>query len=183
MSSATTAAPAATHEANPKGRAWLLSRRWRRGILVLHIVASGAWIGIDVLVGVLVLTGWFGGDLTTRSLAYQALGTFVVWPMLGSGLLCLATGLVLGLGTKWGLFRYTWVAVKLLLNVLLCTLIVVALQPGMGEVADYGRDLVDGNADPGRVSTLFFPPAVSLTLLSLAVVLAVFKPWGRLRRR
>ena len=29
------------------------------------------------------------------------------------------------------------------------------------------------------VARLFFPPAVSLTCLSLAVVLAVFKPWGR----
>jgi hypothetical protein len=148
---------------------------------VVHIVAAGAWIGVDVIVGVLVLTGWFGDQVQLRSLAYQALATFVVWPMLTAGLLCLASGLVLGLGTKWGLVRYWWVAVKLLLNVVLCTLIVLVLQPGMNEVAAYGRDLLRGATDPTTVSTLFFPPAVSLTTLSLATVLAVFKPLGRIR--
>ena len=158
-----------------------LGHGWRKATLVVHIVAAGAWIGVDVIVGVLVLTGWFGDQVQLRSLAYQALATFVVWPMLTAGLLCLASGLVLGLGTKWGLVRYWWVAVKLLLNLVLCTLIVLVLQPGMNEVAAYGQDLLRGATDPTTVSTLFFPPAVSLTTLSLATVLAVFKPWGRIR--
>jgi len=106
-----------------------LSRRWRRVILVGHVVAGGAWIGIDVIVAVLVLTGWFADDTALRSLAYRALAEFVVSPMLVSGLLCLVTGLLLGLGTKWGLVRYWWVLVKLVLNLALCTLIVVVLQP------------------------------------------------------
>ena len=149
---------------------------------MLHIVSAGAWLGIDVIVGVLVLTGWFAGSPGTRSLAYQALAEFVVWPMLTAGLVCLATGLILGLGTKWGLLRYWWVAVKLALNLVLCTLIVVVLQPGMDAVAEYGRDLLTGPDDDSRVSTLFFPPAVSLTTLTLATTLAVVKPWGRIKR-
>ncbi|TYB44338.1 hypothetical protein FXF69_25175 [Actinomadura chibensis] len=151
---------------------------------MVHIVSAGAWIGIDVIVAVLVLTGRYGGSGDVRGLAYRALATFVVWPMLTSGLVCLASGLVLGLGTKWGLLRYWWVAIKLALNLVLCTLILIALQPGMGEVDDYGRTLAAGGApDPGRVSDLFYPPAVSLTALTLATVLAVAKPWGRVRRR
>jgi len=160
-----------------------LSRGLRRTTLVLHIVAAGAWIGIDVIVAVLVLAGWSSGAVAVRSLAYQALATFVVWPMLTAGLVCLATGLVLGLGSKWGLVRYWWVAVKLALNLVLCTLIVLVLQPGMDEVAGYGQDLLTGSPDPGPVSTLFFPPAVSLTALALATVLGVFKPWGRIGPR
>ena len=135
-----------------------------------------AWIGIDVVVAVLVLVGWFGGDQEVRSLAYRSLATFVVWPMLTAGLLSLATGLTLGLGTKFGLLRYWWVAVKLGINLVLCTLIVLVLQPGMDEVDAYGRELATGDPDPGRVSTLFFPPAVSLTTLALATTLAVVKP-------
>jgi hypothetical protein len=158
-----------------------LSRGWHKATLVAHIVSAGAWIGVDVIVAVLVLTGRFGGDLALRSLAYQALATFVVWPMLAAGLVSLATGLVLGLATTWGLLRYWWVAVKLALNLVLCTLIVLVLRPGMDEVAGYGRDLLSGSPDPAAVSSLFFPPAVSLTTLTLATVLAVFKPWGRIR--
>jgi uncharacterized membrane protein len=161
----------------------LLPRRWRLATLVLHIVAAGAWIGIDVIVAVLVLTGWFSGDDALRSLAYRALANFVVWPMLSAGLLSLVTGLVLGLGTKWGLIRYWWVAVKLTLNLVLCTLILLALQPGLDEVDRYGQELIGGAPVPDAVSTLFFPPAVSLTTLTLATVLAVFTPWGRIGSR
>lgn len=154
----------------------------RRAVLVVHVVSAGAWIGIDVVVAVLVMTGWFAEDPATRGLAYQALGTFVVLPMLVAGMACLASGLLLGLATKWGLVRYWWVLVKLVLNVMLCALIVVALRPGMDDVAAGGRDIAAGGVPSTDLSTLFFPPAVSLTLLSLAVVLSVYKPWGRVRR-
>jgi hypothetical protein len=156
-----------------------MSPTWRKTTLLVHIIAAGAWIGIDVIVAVLVLTGRYADSVATRSLAYQALATFVVWPMLLSGLISLATGIVLGLGTKWGLVRYWWVAVKLVLNLVLCTLIVLVLQPGLGDVGDYGRELLTGSPTVDRVSTLFFPPAVSLTTLTVATALAVFKPWGR----
>ncbi|HWL99613.1 MAG TPA: hypothetical protein VNP20_19890 [Nocardioidaceae bacterium] len=186
MSSATTTTMRSATAGPSEHRRFGLSRTWRRATLVVHIVSAGAWIGIDVIVAVLVLAGWFAGDVAVRSLAYQALATFVVWPMLASGLVCLVSGLVLGIGSKWGLLRYWWVAVKLALNLVLCTLIVVALQPGMDELGAYGHDLLTGSPDPAAVSSLFFPPAVSLTTLALATVLAVYKPWGRIgsnRRR
>jgi len=148
----------------------------------VHIVAAGAWIGIDVVVGVLVVAGWFTTDPQIQGLAYQALGTFAVGPMLVSGLVCLASGILLGLGTRFGLVRYWWVAVKLAMNIVLCVLIVFALQPGMAEVVEHGRLLVAGAESSIDVSQLFFPPAVSLATLTLATVLGVFKPWGRLRK-
>ncbi|MFC9972182.1 hypothetical protein ACFVH6_14975 [Spirillospora sp. NPDC127200] len=165
-----------------KSAPWL-GRRWRKATLILHIIAAGAWIGIDVIVAVLVVTGRFGASEEVRGLAYQALATFVVWPMLTSALISLATGLVLGLGTRWGLLRYWWVAVKLVLNLVLCVLIVLALQPGMDEIGEYGRALGAGTAEPREVADLFYPPAVSLTALTIATVLAVAKPWGRIRAR
>ena len=38
-------------------------------------------------------------DQCPRWAPYRALAAFVVWPMLAAGLLCLATGLILGLAT------------------------------------------------------------------------------------
>jgi hypothetical protein len=179
MTAALGTPPAARRRTEP---AFKLGTGWRKAVLAAHVVSAGAWIGIDVIVAVLVLTGRFGTTGAVRGLAYQALATFVVWPMLSSALVCLATGLVLGLGTKWGLLRYWWVAIKFALNLVLCVLIVVALQPGMDELGAYGRELPAGAPEPAAVSTLFFPPAVSLTTLTFAVVLAVAKPWGRVRR-
>lgn len=175
--SATDADPIRTRHAATIG----LSRGGRRALLVMHVLASGAWIGIDVIVAVLVGTGWFASDTGLRSLAYRALANFVVWPMLASGVLCLLTGLLLGLGTKWGLLRHWWVAVKLVLNVALCTLILAVLQPGMADLDAYGQDLLAGTAADDGMARLFFPPAVSLTCLALATTLAIVKPWGRIR--
>lgn len=161
---------------------WRLKGRTRKTVLILHILAAGVWIGVDVIVAVLVFTGWLSSDDAARGLAYQALGTYVVWPMLTAGLASLVTGVLLGLGSKYGLIRYWWVAVKLALNLILCTLILVALQPGMPEVTAYGRALSAG-LDPGKDMTdLFYPPIVSLTSLTLATTLSVTKPWGRLRK-
>jgi hypothetical protein len=126
--------------------------------------------------------GWFTADPRVQGLAYQALGTFAVGPMLVSGLVCLASGVLLGLGTRFGLLRYWWVAVKLAMNIVLCLLIVFALQPGMADVVAHGRLVAAGAESPTDVSQLFFPPAVSLATLTFATILGVFKPWGRLRK-
>lgn len=161
---------------------WRLPRWARNGALIVHIVSAGAWIGIDVIVAVLVATGWFATDTAVRGLAYEALGRFVVTPMLTAGLVCLASGVVLGLGSRYGLIRYWWVAVKLVVNVVLCSLIALALRPGMADVVEHGRLLTAGRISTIDVSSLFFPPAVSLTTLTIATALAVAKPWGRIRR-
>jgi hypothetical protein len=181
MSSAPPMSPA--RPAAPATSAFVLGRRWRRAVLIVHVLAGGSWIGIDVMVAVLVWTGRFGADADVRGLAYRALAAFAVWPMLTAGLICLVSGLVLGLGTKWGLLRYWWVAVKLILNLVLCALIIVALEPGLAAVGAYGRELGSGAPAPAEISSLFFPPAVSLTALTVATVLSVVKPWGRIGRR
>jgi hypothetical protein len=163
-------------------RRWRLGARTRRGILVAHIASAGAWIGIDVVMGVLVFTALFGND-ETRALCYRALELFAVWPLIATGLVSLASGVALGLGTKWGLIRYWWVAIKLALNIILVALVPVALRPEVIEKAEQGRRFVAGEAASLGVGDLIFPPIVSPTLLLIAVVLAVFKPWGRIRER
>lgn len=179
----TTAALRATHRSPPRPTRPGLRPPLRKAVLVAHVLSAGAWVGIDVLVAVLVLVGWFSTSSSTAGLAYRALGTFVALPMLLAGLTCLGTGLLLGLGTRWGLLRYRWVLVKLVITVVLCVLIAAVLEPGMPEVAAHGAALAAGVDDGADVSRLFFPPAVSLTALSFATALAVVKPWGRVRPR
>lgn len=158
-----------------------LGRRTRRAVLVVHIIASGAWVGIDVLLAVLVGTARLSSSTEVASVAYQAIGIFVLWPMFSAGVVSLVTGLLLGLGTKYGLVKYWWVAVKLVMNVVLMVLVLVALRPGLGDVAEHGRLLAQGVDSGTDVSSLIFPPIVSLTALTVAMTLSVFKPWGRTR--
>jgi hypothetical protein len=161
----------------------MLGRRTRKATLVVHLVSAGAWIGIDVVVAVLVFVGWFADDPARRGTAYQALGWFVLWPMFTAGLVCLASGVLLGLGSQWGLLRYWWVAVKLALNLVLTSLVLVLLRPMMPGAVEHGQAIAAGRPSDFDAAKLFFPPLVSLTALTLATLLAVFKPWGRIRRR
>jgi hypothetical protein len=121
---------------------WRLSARMRKGVLVVHIVSAGAWIGIDVVMGVLVFTALLADDGNTKALCYRALELFAIWPLLTAGLVSLASGVVLGLGTKWGLVRYSWVAIKLALNIILTALVPVALRPQVIGAAEQGRQFM-----------------------------------------
>ena len=164
-------------------RTWPLGTRMRKGVLVVHIVSAGVWIGIDVVMAVVIFTALLTDDDNTKALCYRVLELFAVWPLLTTGLVCLASGVVLGLGTKYGLVRYWWVAIKLVLNIVLTTLVLVALRPEVSKAAEQGRQFAAGEPASLVVGNLIFPPIVSPTALLIAVVLAVFKPWGLIRKR
>ena len=164
-------------------RPWRLGTRTRKGVLVVHIVSAGVWIGIDVVMAVVIFTALLTDEDNTKALCYRALDLFAVWPLLTAGLFCLASGVVLGIGTKYGLVRYWWVAIKLVLNVLLIALVPIALRPEVTRAAEQGWLFAAGEPASLVVGNLIFPPIVSPTALLIAVVLAVFKPWGRIRKR
>lgn len=156
-------------------------RTARRVALIVHIAASGAWLGLELALGALAVTALASGNPATEAACLQAVEV-LVGPMIVTGALTLVSGIVLGLGTKWGLLRYRWVAVKLVLNVVLLVLVLVALRPGAAEVAEAGRALAAGRDSEARNGDLMFPPIVSTLALSFAITLSVVKPWGRLRR-
>jgi hypothetical protein len=171
-----------TQVAAPAAVRWRLGNRTRKSILVLHIASAGAWLGVDVVMGVLIFTALLRDDPATRALSYRALEVVAVGPLLACGLVCLLTGIVLGFGSRWGLVRYWWVAVKLALNLVLTGLVLIALAPEVAAHADQARQFEAGLPALLEVGQLIFPPIVSPAAVLLAMVLAVFKPWGRIRQ-
>jgi hypothetical protein len=163
-------APSRTDRTRPAAarRPWRLGGSTRKAVLLVHTLSAGIWLGIDVIVGMLVFGAWLTDDPDARSVAWRALGAYTLWPMLLAGLVCLVSGIVLGLASRYGLIRYTWVAIKLVLNVVLVLLIVVLLRPMLARLAA---------GTPGT-SDLAFPPVVSMAALTFASWLSVFKPWG-----
>lgn len=93
----------------------------------------------------------------------------------------LVTGVLLGLGTKWGLVEWTWVFVKLVIGSILTALVFVLLVP---EALGIPQELVGSAAEVreavgSAADHLLFPPVVSFAALAVALALAVWKPWGR----
>jgi uncharacterized membrane protein len=162
---------------------WRLGATARKGILLVHIASAGAWLGVDVVMAVLVFTALGSDDDGSKALAFRALELVTVGPLLAAGLLSLVTGVLLGLGSRYGLVRYWWVAVKLVLNLVLTGLVLVALAPEVAAHAEAARRFAAGEPASLTVGQLIFPPIVSPTALLVAMALAVFKPWGRIRGR
>jgi len=161
---------------------WRLSPRLRKVTLLAHILSGVGWMGTDIALFLLLLTGLTTDDGQIAASCYIAVAVFVpvAIPVLSLGML--ATGLLLGRGTKWGLLRYWWVVVKLAMGVILTVLVFIALIPGINDMP---RPDAMTSADAVRASLgsaptqLMFPPVVSFAMLGVASVLSVFKPWSR----
>jgi hypothetical protein len=158
-----------------------LGTRTRKAVLLLHICASGAWLGMDLVLALLVATALGADDLAAAS-ALGGIARFATWPLVTVALLTLLTGVLLWLGTKYGLVRYRWVAVKLVINVVLLVLVLLLLGPGSVRLADDARGFLAGDGAMPELGNLFMPPIVSTTAVLVAMTLSVFKPWGRTRR-
>ena len=87
----------------------------------------------------------------------------------------LLTGLVMSLGTHWGLFRHYWVLISLALTTL-CTVVLVLHMPTVSAMAKLAQS-VDG-ADLRALGGDLFHPAVGLLVLLAITVLNVYKPAG-----
>jgi uncharacterized membrane protein len=157
-----------------------MTRKMRKFVLLAHILSSVSWIGVDLVMGVLSFRGLTTDDPQTVATAYGGLALFCVPLLLTLGLLTLTTGVVLGLGTRFGLARYWWVVTKLVITVAFCVLILVALRPTLAE-AGTQTALVDATL-PERLTdvrrNMIFPPIVSTSMLLFASWLSVYKPWG-----
>jgi len=162
-------------------RTWRPSRTTRRVVLLSHVVTSLGWLGVDAVIGVLAVTGFLSDEPARVAAVYTALDAFAVPTLLVFGFGALTSGVLLGLGSRWGLVRYWWVATKLVLNLVLTGLVLVLLQPRVSQAAAESvrvdASLVDRLG--GIPTDLLFPAFVSGVALLLASVLGVFKPWGR----
>jgi hypothetical protein len=85
----------------------------------------------------------------------------------------LGSGIALGLGTRWGLFRYPWVAAKLVLVVTVLLVGAFVLSPASSQMLDQGTD------ETGR---LIAGAAYDVVALTVATGLGVFKPGKPFRR-
>jgi hypothetical protein len=99
--------------------------------------------------------------------------------------IALGSGIVLGLGTKWGVLRHGWVTAKLVMLVVIILTGALVVRPSMDHLIA-ATSAPAPAAKPGLGSSQWEPAAAAasnIVLAAVAVVVAIFKPGGRLRRR
>lgn len=94
----------------------------------------------------------------------------------------LVTGVLLSVGTSWGLVRHYWVVVKFVLTVALVASGILVLNRSLQEVAVRVSEVPLSTLTSADVGALRFQiiasVSVALLLLIMATTLSVYKPWG-----
>jgi len=148
----------------------------RKFVLAVHLTFSVGWTGAVVAylwLGVSAVTS--PDALTVRAawIAMELIGWNVIVPLaLASNL----TGLVMALGTSWGLFRHYWVLISLVLTVL-STVVLLEHMPTVSSITGMVREVDDADLAGGLGGDLFHP-GIGLLVLLVITVLNVYKPRG-----
>lgn len=143
--------------------------RTRKAALTTHIIFSVGWLGA-VVVAVLI-----GEDAQTARLAWTAMemiGWFAIIPLAIGALL---SGLVMSLGTTWGLFQHYWVVIKLVLTAF-ATVILIVHMPTVSLQVDGMATM--GHGGLGGPRSELVHAGGGLLVLLVTSILAVYKPWG-----
>jgi hypothetical protein len=174
--------PGPTTPTRPSRR---LAPRWRNLLLTTHIVVAVGVLGTDLVLLTLGLTALASRDPELIRASYLAIGLLADAVLVPLALAAPLTGILLALGTGWGLTRHTWVLAKLVLTIGTATAAVLVLRPALNRAAAQVLQVplvelpTTGIGQAGVAVTL--APAGALLVLLATVTLAVFKPWGRTR--
>ncbi|OAF07767.1 hypothetical protein AYJ54_16830 [Bradyrhizobium centrolobii] len=155
----------------------------RKFLLTLHVVASVGWMGAVAVFLALAVAGLLSSDSQIIRASYIAMDLTYRTVVVSLGLASLATGLVSSLGTDWGLFRYYWIIVKLLVTVPAIILMLVHVRP-VSHLASVVSTIALPNSDLARPGfQLLMYVCAALFILLVATVLSTYKPRGKIRAR
>ena len=150
----------------------------RKAAVLIHVSCSIGWIGAVAAFLALAITGWKNTDLFVVRAAYIAM-EYITWPVIVPlAFAALISGVLLSLGTPWGLLRHYWIVFKLLINIvsigllLLHTGVIHQVAHAAAAGSLYPNDLMGPRTQLVEVSI------AALAVLLLATMLSIYKPRG-----
>jgi hypothetical protein len=152
----------------------MMAPRLRKLALTIHLVLSLGWIGAVVVYLVLGISAVHSTDVETIRAAWidmELAGWSAIVPLaIGS----LATGIIMSLGTPWGLFRHYWVLITFALTTF-CVAILLLHMPSVSAIAQVTRESTASRDGHGWD---LLHPSLGLVLLLVITLLNVYKPPG-----
>jgi hypothetical protein len=152
-----------------------MSPALRKFVLIVHLTSSLGWVGAVfayIALGVTAATRQDAETVRGAWMAMELTGWYVIVPL---ALAALLTGLVISVGTPWGLFWHYWVSISLVLTIL-ATVILLLRMPSVSATAAMAR-----MADEAHVRQLggdLGHAVGGLLVLLMVTVLNVYKPQG-----
>lgn len=152
----------------------------RKLALATHLSFSVGWIGAVAGYLVLDVTVAVSQDPQALRAAWIGMDLIVSRAILPLAFASLVTGLIMSLGTKWGLIRHWWVLISFLLTVV-ATVVLLSETRVIGALAAVA---VDPSTSAEQLLALpgTLPHSVGgLVVLLVVQVLNVYKPQGLTR--
>lgn len=149
----------------------------RKLVLAVHLTLSIGWIGAVaayMALDFVAATGENPQMLRSAYLAMELIARRVIVPL---ALASLVTGIVISLGTKWGLFRHYWVLISLVMT-LFATVVLLVETRTISHYADIAAAPTT-SADQLRALGNTLVHSIGGTVFLLVIlVLNIYKPRG-----
>jgi len=152
----------------------------RKFALSTHITLCVGWIGAVLAYLVLVVAAMASqSDPTLRAswIAMELIGWYVIVPLAFAALL---TGLIMSLGTPWGLFRHYWVVISFMAT-MAATAVLMQHMPTVSYFAGVAAfDSANAGELRGALRGELLHAGVGVVVLLAIQMLNVYKPQGML---
>jgi hypothetical protein len=153
-----------------------MSPSLRKFAFTTHVTSTLGWLGAIVGFLALAIAALTSEDVQLVRgvyLAMQLTGWYVLVPLCVASL---ATGLIMSLGTSWGLFRHYWVLVKFVITILAAIILFMYTQT-LDQLGALARDTtlsIDNLRNPSPV----LHSGLAVLALLVNATLSVYKPKG-----
>jgi hypothetical protein len=148
--------------------------RFRKLAVIAHLSSSVGWLGAVVAFLALAISSQTTADPEVMHAAYLGMASVGWFVLIPASLASTLTGLLLALGTPWGLARHYWILTKFAINMLANIALPLYMQ-GLGSVTVL---LTNPLAINMHVSSPVAHAGVALLGLVVATALSVVKPRG-----
>src|SRR5688500_13683872 len=102
--------------------------RLGRFAFTAHVTASVGWIGAVIVFLALAIIGTTSADEQTVRGVYLVMEPLAWSVLVPLAFAALASGVVMSLGTKWGLFVHYWVVFKLLITMFATVVLLIYMR-------------------------------------------------------
>ena len=163
-----------------------LSAQGMKLLKVFHLIFIMMWtIGVVVM----SILNWKSESLFSKFIYNQEMSLFIDYVFVIPGAICaVITGIIYGIKTNWGFFKYKWITVKWILGILVIIIGTFILHPIALDILNNSESLPvenyyiflnDWHPD---IFTLQFMATLQAIALIFLIGVSVYKPWMKKKK-
>lgn len=150
----------------------------RKFALTAHVTSSLGWFGAVAVFLTLALVSLTSQDPQLVKATSLVLGLTTWWVIVPLAFAGLLTGVVSSLFTKWGLFRYYWVVLKLIITLVATVVLMIHTQTIDRLSGAAAQSAVLSTRLSGEQLNMVVASGLTLVVLPVVTALSYYKPRG-----